>query len=411
MLFRHFEKVSTTEDNPKWIHCISREKTLYKRENDMRSDFARDYNRILHSLAYRRLKHKTQVFFATKNDHICTRMEHVNHVASVSSTISKYLGLNTELTTAIALGHDLGHAPFGHEGERILKKIMEKQSILGKFWHEKNSLWFVDSIETLLDPNGMHQNLGLTYAVRDGIVSHCGEVIEEAIVPRDEPIDLKSIENPSQFCPFTWEACVVKISDKISYLGRDIEDALMLKILKPSQIRLLRKIIHESIGVEMSIRDINNTVLMHDFIVSLCEASSPEAGIRFPVKYLHLMNAVKDFNYKYIYHHPRLNSFKKYSELVLESVFYGLLVYYKGKDTLIELNKQEKMYPILIGTFKDWLVKYSDVDLLGRRRARYKNDIIYKIESSEDYQRALIDYISGMTDSFAIRVFNESTTF
>lgn len=131
------------ERHSKWEHAIDRLKDLYHRHDDIRSPFARDYSRILHSTAYRRLKHKTQVFFATRHDHIYTRIEHVNHVASVSYIIAKYLGLNTELTNAIAIGHDLGHAPFGHAGEIILSKITEDK--LGiKFWHEKNSLRFIE---------------------------------------------------------------------------------------------------------------------------------------------------------------------------------------------------------------------------------------------------------------------------
>ena len=102
----------------------------------MRSEFERDYTRIIHSTAYRRLKHKTQVFFSPENDHICTRIEHVTHVESISYTIAKNLGLNTELTKAIAVAHDVGHSPFGHEGEKILSEISNKD--LGiSFWHEK----------------------------------------------------------------------------------------------------------------------------------------------------------------------------------------------------------------------------------------------------------------------------------
>ena len=115
-----FAKVRTDESNPKWENSIKRQSSLYNRGNGIRSEFERDYTRILHCEAYRRLKHKTQVFFATSNDHVCTRMEHVTHVASVASTIAKHLGLNQELTQAIAIGHDIGHAPFGHTGEDIL---------------------------------------------------------------------------------------------------------------------------------------------------------------------------------------------------------------------------------------------------------------------------------------------------
>lgn len=117
-----FSSVAATESNPNWKKLTERRGSLYESENEVRSPFARDYTRILHSMAYRHLKHKTQVFFNIDNDHICTRMEHVSHVESVSYSIAKYLGLNTELTKAIAIGHDLGHAPFGHHGESVIKK-------------------------------------------------------------------------------------------------------------------------------------------------------------------------------------------------------------------------------------------------------------------------------------------------
>lgn len=134
-----FNDVASKEGNPNWEKHIKRQQELYKRENDIRTEYERDYTRILHSLAYRRLKYKTQVFFNIDNDHICTRMEHVQHVESVSCTIANYLGLNVDLTRAIAMGHDLGHAPFGHEGEVELSNI-RKELGLDKFWHERNSL-------------------------------------------------------------------------------------------------------------------------------------------------------------------------------------------------------------------------------------------------------------------------------
>ena len=131
-----FEKYAATEGNEKYEELIKRHDGLYSRHDDVRSPLARDYTRILHSTAYRRLKHKTQVFYNVENDHICTRMEHVSHVESVSGTIAKYLGLNDELTRAISTAHDLGHAPFGHQGEKILTEISEEY--LGQpFWHER----------------------------------------------------------------------------------------------------------------------------------------------------------------------------------------------------------------------------------------------------------------------------------
>ena len=109
---KKFEKYRADENNSKWENIIKRKEELYNRNNDIRSDFERDYTRIIHSQAYRRMKHKTQVFFSPQNDHICTRIEHVTHVESISYTIANYLGLNTELTKAIATGHDIGHTPF-----------------------------------------------------------------------------------------------------------------------------------------------------------------------------------------------------------------------------------------------------------------------------------------------------------
>lgn len=403
-----FTKVGAYEGNPKWDENIARMQPIYKKANDIRSEFARDYNRILHSTAYRRLKHKTQVFFATRHDHICTRIEHVTHVGAVSYTIANYLGLNTELTNAIALGHDLGHAPFGHAGEEFIKEILYKE-IGEPFWHERNSLRFVDKCETLPDNQGMERNLNLTYAVRDGIVCHCGEVDENSIFPREQVCDLYSIQKAGQAAPFTWEGCIVKISDKIAYLGRDIEDALLLKILTVSELKELTKISRE-FG-DFKVTEINNTILMHDFIIDLCNTSSPENGIAFSPQYLGLINELKKFNYKYIYGHERLANYKRYAKLIIECIFQTLLKAYSGKDTLQELDRYREIYPILINSFYDWIVKYSDSINREAGGNKYQNEVLYYLEKKTDYIQAIMDYISGMTDSFAIRIFNEITTF
>ena len=148
---RKFAECAMLPGHPDWERLIKRERPIYGRADDVRSPFARDYTRIIHSLAFRRLKHKTQVFFnAAGNDHICTRMEHVLHVESVSSTIAANLGLNEELTKAIAMAHDLGHAPFGHQGEKIISELTEKY-LEKSFWHEQNGVYFVDKIELLED--------------------------------------------------------------------------------------------------------------------------------------------------------------------------------------------------------------------------------------------------------------------
>ena len=403
-----FKQVGVYEGNPKWQQGITRCQDMYSRKSDIRSEFARDYTRILHSTAYRRLKHKTQVFFATRHDHVCTRIEHVNHVASVSYTIAQFLGLNKELTNAIDIGHDLGHAPFGHAGEEFLKEILLKET--GEsFWHERNSLRFVDKCETLPDNKGFEHNLNLTYAVRDGIVCHCGEVDENAIFPREEAFDLYGIAKANQCAPFTWEGCVVKIADKISYQGRDIEDARLLRILTVTEIKELVKIGRRFGGAK--VREINNTLLMHDFIMDLCRSSSPEKGIAFSSRYLELIQALKAFNYQYIYRHERLENYKRYARLVIESIYGTLLRFYQGEDTLASLRRQQDTYPVLVGTFYEWLLKYSDVGRKEGKSVKYRNEELYCLNNRKDYAQAAVDYISGMTDNFAIRVFEEITTF
>jgi len=404
-----FKDVAITPGNSKWDASIRREKAIYKKKDDIRSDFSRDYNRILHSKAYRRLKHKTQVFYATQNDHVCTRIEHVTHVASVSYSIANYLGLNTELTNAIAIGHDLGHAPFGHEGEYILRKIVMDE--MGEtFWHEKNSLFFVDKLETLPDLTNKDHNLNLTYAVRDGIISHCGEVNENAIFPRQELIRLEDIEKPNQYAPYTWEGCVVKLADKISYLGRDIEDALTLKILDKGQIAELSEIVA---GIKkVKVWQINNTILMNDFVINLCKMSTPEKGILFSEKYLNMINSVKNFNYKHIYRHKRLEYYGRLASLVINSIYSALAALYGPKNILIStLDQQEKIYPSLIGAFKYWLMKYSDIDLVERKTTKFGNQLVYDINSEKDYKMAILHYISSMTDLFAMKLFGELTRF
>ncbi|PJI06896.1 hypothetical protein CUB90_03000 [Clostridium sp. CT7] len=405
-----FRKVGAYEENKLWQNFVKREEDLYGRHKDIRSEFEKDYDRILQCTAYRRLKHKTQVFFATNHDHVCTRIEHVNHVENVSYNIAKYLGLNTELTRAIAIGHDLGHAPFGHTGEGILKKIVEDE-IGESYWHEKNSLKFVDSIETLQDQRGDEKNLNLTYAVRDGIINHCGEVDENVIKPRKEYIDLKTISRPNEYAPYTWEGCVVKISDKISYLGRDIEDAITLKILSPEKMKELTEIVGEASLVENG--EINNTLLMHNFVIDLCENSIPEDGLKFSKNYIQLMNSIKKFNYDNIYGSKRLEFFRNYAALIIKSIYSVLMGFYFKGDIFSSMDKVEKCYPELVRSFKDWIKKYSygEMPVELRKSQNWKNKNIYNLSSKRDYVRAVIDYITGMTDQYAIKIFNELIKF
>ena len=309
-----FKDVACNEQNKNWEQLKKRETALYSRDGDIRSEFQRDYTRILHSQGYRRLKHKTQVFFNIENDHICTRMEHVAHVESVAVTIAQSLGLNVDLVRAIALGHDIGHAPFGHRGEEVISAISEKY-LHKKFWHERNGLRFVDDIELLPDSRDYRKNLNLTYAVRDGIISHCGEIDCNHESPREELFDLDQFTEPGQYSAATWEGCVVKVADKIAYVGRDIEDAICLGFIDSAGQEKLRRIAD---SYEQDA--INTTVIMSKMILDICQNSSPEKGICLSEDGFRQLKEVKEFNYKMIYKNKRLKPFMDFSELVLNSI-------------------------------------------------------------------------------------------
>ena len=425
-----FKDFGCFEGSKKWEQAIKRENPIYSR-NDVRSEFERDYTRILHCQAYRRLKHKTQVFFAPHNDHVCTRMEHVMHVASVAKTIAKYLGLNEQLAEAIALGHDIGHAPFGHHGEDCLNGLMEQKEGVNapkKFWHERNSLFFADYIETLPDPDAVEQPLNLTYAVRDGLVCHCGEIDQQGIKPREDAIDLYSIKRPGIIQPFTWEGCVVKIADKIAYLGRDIEDARLYHILDMGAYRHIREIVATTLnGKEKNAfrsgKAVNTTVLINDLIVDLCEQSSPEKGLCFSDEYFRFILELKKFNFAHIYNLWRLKEFAHYATNIIQTLYNTLMRTYDyachGR-----VAQALRYYPSLCKTFEDWLIKHAHYmpvaysrgangpSRIDRRKIlRYNTEKVFNIEDFNSFSKCVIEYISGMTDVYAIRVYEEIISF
>lgn len=405
---KKFEGYGMFEEHPDYQKAIQRNEDIYQRRYDLRSDFARDYTRIIFSQAYRRLKHKTQVFFAVEDDHVCTRSEHVNLVESISYTIAHQLGLNTELTKAIAVGHDLGHAPFGHGGEKILTEIA-KTHHLHKFWHEKNSLHFVDHIELLEDNNHNQHNLNLTYAVRDGIISHCGEMNQKYIQKRDNYINLNDYQYAGEYNPWTYEGCVVKMADKIAYLARDIEDALRLNVLSQSQIDELRNELNQMGSYQF--HAINNGSVVNYFIHDVVENSSVEKGIGLSQEAFDKMKVIMKFNYQNIYLIKRVQIHEKYVSLILHSIF-EFLYDYKEHDDFIQALKQDlKQYPKLIRHYLTWLEKYADIPQYPRQNI-YKNQIIYDFHHDQQaLEKSIIDYLAGMSDAFIIQVFNELISF
>lgn len=426
---KSFSKAAVDEKNKDCAWLLKRQKDMYVTSGDNRSQFERDYTRILHSNSFRRMKHKTQVFFNVENDHICTRMEHVLHVESVSHSIAQALGLNCELTQAIAIGHDLGHTPFGHVGERILNNlavngIVENDETIVKgfswehlknlngeayFWHERNSLRMVDKLDLLADDTGKERNLNLTFAVRDGIISHCGELKTVALKPRNnKKIDLYGdFIRSGQFEPATWEGCAVKIADKIAYLGRDIEDAIRLKFITAQDLEELKDIADENIVM-------NTTTLMHRMIVDISRESSPECGIVLGDDNKKLIDDVLKFNNLHIYQSSKFLAYKDYCKMILSWIFRNLAVLYDYDKTI--KNIESLPYEILRDSFLDWIYTYTEIDYIPEDKAdkykRFKNDKIYgKLENRDVYIQAVIDYISGMTDNYAIKVFKEFITF
>src|SRR5512146_66073 len=181
----------------------SRGRLHREREDDVRPAFQRDRDRIVHCKAFRRLKHKTQVFFAPAGDHYRTRLTHTLEVSQIARTIAKVLRLHEELTEAVALGHDLGHTPFGHAGERVLQDL-----IPGGFNHYEQSLRIVDVLE-----NDRH-GLNLTWEVRDGIAKHSKG-------KSGAPVGVPAAQRAS-----TLEGQIARVADLIAYVNHDIDDAV-----------------------------------------------------------------------------------------------------------------------------------------------------------------------------------------
>jgi len=340
------------------------------REEDVRGPYFRDQTAIIHSLPFRRLKNKTQVFFAPENDHICTRIEHVLHVSTISATICKGLGLDVELAQAIALGHDLGHAPFGHSGEKILDNL---NAANGGFVHELHGLRIVDHLTRY------GEGLNLTYAVRDGIVSHYGEEFNQFIEPatvRKELSDLSKRGTP----PTTYEGCVVRMADKIAYFGRDIEDAIKAGLIAENDIP---KNIRHELGTK-------NGEIIDGFVRDIIQWSKDHDKIGFSQAKFDLMTDLKEFNYTHIYEHPRLERYSRHAEIILELLF----------DHLRKLATEwHKDYDI-----------YRDSDIpLDKRFGDYieHHDYFYGEQETFNPAQIALDYIAGMTDQYSLKAARE----
>ncbi len=337
-------------------------------DRDLRGPFFRDTTAIVHSYPFRRMKHKTQVFFAPKNDHICTRIEHVMHVATIAATICRTLGLDGDLAWAIGLGHDLGHTPFGHLGENILSEI---RGIDG-FRHEIYSLRVVDHLAS----HG--RGLNLTYAVRDGIINHCGEKFEQSLAPDHQEKDLSAIDKRDHL-PSTWEGVVVRMSDKIAYLGRDLEDAIQLGLVHPDEI--------PRSGQDVLGR--TNSRIIDNLVTDLINTSLRTGTVGFSDEVYHAFLEVKEFNYARIYTNPALAGYHQYFKRVLKTLFRYLQDLFQQYGD--NLGSYQREGNTLAARFGDYLDKMRHV---------------YEREESSPEQ-VVFDYIAGMTDDYAIESVQE----
>ncbi len=409
-----FKDEATVPGAPKWAVAIGRRDALYSRESDIRTPFGRDYTRILHSTAYRRLKHKTQVFFSPENDHVSTRIDHVHYVVSISRIIADFLGLNGELTEAIAIGHDLGHPPFGHDGEMIIGRIAAQEKTAGEgrlpFWHGRNGLKYVDDLELLTGPDGRKHNLDLTYGVRDGIIAHSGPVGSGGLFPRNKAIDLADFRYPGEYEPYTWEGCIIKLADNISYLGRDIDDAMILGIMDQGQYHEVSAIVDAYTRAHGDApAGMNNANVIHLMVTDLCENSSPERGLCFSPEASEAMAAVLEMNRKYIYYHPRLQGYKDYGERIIHTVYDAL--WDLCTDLEGRLPYYRAQFPLLTDGFTGWFANYSDSRTPEDAKLLANRVIYHHGDGPAMYKQAILDYISGMTDRYIEKLYREQITF
>ncbi len=351
----------------------SRGRKVYEEPCVIRTCFERDMGRIIYSQAFRRLRHKTQVFFSPQNDHICSRIEHVIYVNYISTIIARALNLNVELTQAIALGHDIGHAPFGHTGERALSNCMKQVDENLFFKHENQSLRVLDVLEQRSGKNG----LNLTFEVRDGIVCHCGETYnEKSLVPlRCKEMDSIEKMKAKEFTPpATLEGCIVRFADKISYVGRDVEDAYRAGLVDKE---IFDKDITKILGNTNS--DVINT-LVGDIIVSSLDKDEIKLSDDIAWAFSEMLKT----NVDAIYRAKTLNVYEETVNIKIKALFDTFMECGTDYEKAISSNNS------VVAKFGHYALAHPDV-------------------KGGNFTQAVIvaDYIAGMTDIFCSDCFEE----
>ena len=347
--------------------CKSKNAILLKddtraKDNESRTIFSKDTDRIIHSMSYTRYIDKTQVYSFIENDHITHRVLHVQLVSKIARTIGKILNLNLDLIEAMALGHDVGHTPFGHMGEKFLNDICIKENI-GYFKHNAQSVRALKDIE----------EVNISLQTLDGILAHNGELLQNKYRPKEKTKEqfLKELEESfdkeeysKKITPMTLEGCVVRISDIIAYIGRDIEDAILVGSIKREDIPMeITKVLGD-----------NNSDIVDIIIKDIIVNSYEKGYISFSEEVYNALGNLKKWNYQNIYYSKEA---KKNNEII-KKYFYKL--YNKYKDYLNEDNQENN-------ESKNKLYEFINA----------RSKMYIKGTSKE---RMIIDYMAGQTDSY-----------
>ena len=334
---------------------------------DIRTDFFRDVDKIIYSLSYTRYIDKTQVFSYKDNDHISKRMIHVQMVSRVARTIGRALNLNEDLIEASALGHDLGHVPFGHVGERILSDISLKNGE-GYFNHNVQSARLLMYVEH----DGEGSNLCLQ--TLDGIMCHNGEMESSLYEPKKKTKEdfLKEYEatyhdkNVSKSLrPMTLEGCVVRISDIIAYIGRDIEDAVILGLLDKKDIP----------SYIVDVLGYTNSSIIETIVKDIIENSKGKPYIKMTDKVFNALSNLKKFNYEHIY---------------------------SKANTKEEIENYTKMFNELF----DKLLYQVENNMDSNINNIFLSNMSESYMNNTSNKRKVIDYIAGMTDDYFMNEYN-----
>ncbi len=342
----------------------------YNRKEDIRPAFFHDADKIIHSRCYSRYIDKTQVFYLVENDHITHRVLHVQLVSKIARTIGRFLNLNEDLIEAIALGHDVGHTPFGHNGEAIVSDFCQQQGV-GVFEHNVQSFRLFHEIENKC--NG----LDLCVQVLDGIICHNGEMIspkyeydssktkQQLLAEYQASQSTKGVS--AKMKPMTLEGCVVRISDVVAYIGRDIEDAIKLHLIDKKDIpRPITSVIGDT-----------NREIINTLILDLINNSFEKDSLCFSEVVFEALGRLKEWNYKNIYNNPKKivqdDKIKRMFNCVLDA-------------NLKALNNNDVHFDIVRWVDKEMNHSYRD---------------------NTPPARIVADYVSGMTDDFLMNSYKD----